>query len=45
MAVLKSAAGLSPRALIDEVNGQLKAFCAGAPQSDDITMVAVRVGK
>jgi serine phosphatase RsbU (regulator of sigma subunit) len=40
--VLREAAALPSRKIIDVVNSRLMAFTAGAPQSDDITMVAVR---
>jgi serine phosphatase RsbU (regulator of sigma subunit) len=42
MHVLGEAAALSARTLIETVSTRLQAFCADAPQSDDITMVAVR---
>lgn len=40
--VLRDAATLPSSAIIDMVNSHLMAFTAGAPQSDDITMVVVR---
>jgi serine phosphatase RsbU (regulator of sigma subunit) len=40
--VLRGAAALPSRDVIGTVNAQLLAFTAGAPQSDDITMVVVR---
>jgi serine phosphatase RsbU (regulator of sigma subunit) len=40
--VLSDAAKLPCRDIIDSVNSRLLAFTAGAPQSDDITMVCVR---
>jgi serine phosphatase RsbU (regulator of sigma subunit) len=40
--VLRDAAKLPSREIIDKVNSRLLAFTAGAPQSDDITMVSVR---
>ena len=40
--VLGEAAELPSHEIIDMVNSRLMAFTAGAPQSDDITMVAVR---
>ena len=40
--VLHEAGALPSREMIDMVNSRLMAFTAGAPQSDDITMVAVR---
>jgi len=40
--VLRDAATLCSRGIIDSVNSRLLAFTAGAPQSDDITMVSVR---
>jgi serine phosphatase RsbU (regulator of sigma subunit) len=42
MEVLRAAAALSSREMIDTVNSRLLTFTAGAPQSDDIAMVAVR---
>jgi sigma-B regulation protein RsbU (phosphoserine phosphatase) len=41
--VLRTAAALRSREMIDTVSSRLLAFTAGAPQSDDITMVAVRL--
>jgi phosphoserine phosphatase RsbU/P len=41
--VLGAAAALPSHEMIDAVNSRLLAFTAGAPQSDDITMVAVRL--
>lgn len=38
---LLALAGGSPRELIDGVDGSLRAFVADAPQSDDITMLAL----
>ncbi len=40
--VLREAATLPSREMIDTVNSRLMAFTAGAPQSDDITMMAIR---
>jgi serine phosphatase RsbU (regulator of sigma subunit) len=40
--VLRGAAALPSREIIGMVNSRLMAFTAGAPQSDDITTVAVR---
>jgi sigma-B regulation protein RsbU (phosphoserine phosphatase) len=40
--VLREVAEFPSREMIDVVNSRLMAFTAGAPQSDDITMVAVR---
>jgi serine phosphatase RsbU (regulator of sigma subunit) len=40
--ILREAAGLSSRQIIDSVSSRLMAFTAGAQQSDDITMVAVQ---
>lgn len=40
--VLRDAPRLPSREIIDGVNARLLAFTAGAPQSDDITMVCVR---
>jgi sigma-B regulation protein RsbU (phosphoserine phosphatase) len=40
--VLRDAATLPSRNVIDNVNSRLLAFTAGAPQYDDITMVSVR---
>jgi len=40
--ILSGAARLSPRQIVDTMNARLLAFTAGAPQSDDITMVCVR---
>jgi sigma-B regulation protein RsbU (phosphoserine phosphatase) len=39
---LREAAGLPSREMIDRVSSRLIAFTVGAPQSDDITMVAIR---
>jgi len=41
--VLRAAAALPSREVIDTVNSRLLGFTAGAPQSDDITMLAVRL--
>jgi sigma-B regulation protein RsbU (phosphoserine phosphatase) len=41
--VLRGGARLLSREIIDTLNARLLAFTAGAPQSDDITMVAVRL--
>lgn len=41
--VLRETAALPSREVIDTVNSRLVAFSAGAPQSDDITMVGVRL--
>jgi serine phosphatase RsbU (regulator of sigma subunit) len=40
--VLREAAALPSCEIIDTVNSRVMAFTTGAPQSDDITMVAVR---
>jgi sigma-B regulation protein RsbU (phosphoserine phosphatase) len=40
--VLCHVARRSPREIIDTLNARLLAFTAGAPQSDDITMICVR---
>jgi len=40
---LRGAAQMLSREIIDTLNARLLAFTAGAPQSDDITMVAVRL--
>ena len=40
--VLREAAALPSREIIETVNSRLMAFTAGAPQSDDITMMAIR---
>jgi serine phosphatase RsbU (regulator of sigma subunit) len=40
--VLRDAAALPAREVVDKVHTRLLAFTAGAPQSDDITMVSVR---
>lgn len=40
--VLREAAALPSREIIETVNSHVMAFTAGAPQSDDITMVAIR---
>ena len=42
-AVLASLAGAPPRAVVEEVIGSVREFAAGAPQADDIAMLAVRV--
>ena len=34
--------GKPPQALLEALLGEVRAFCGGAPQSDDITMVVVR---
>ncbi len=43
VAVLREAIGLPSKEIIGRVTEQLLSFTAGAPQSDDITMVAVRL--
>jgi sigma-B regulation protein RsbU (phosphoserine phosphatase) len=40
--VLREAGALPSREMIDSVNSSVMAFTAGAPQSDDITMIAIR---
>lgn len=42
--VLTQADGMTTRDLIGLVHSSLQAFCTDAPQSDDITMIAVRLG-
>jgi len=44
MNVLAEAAAMPARDLVDVVNSRLVAHSAGAPPSDDITMIAVRRG-
>jgi len=41
-ASLQAAAGLAPSPLLDHVTRDLAEFTAGAPQSDDVTMLALR---
>ena len=42
--VLRESAGLSCQASIDKMLENVRAFTAGAPQSDDITMMALKRG-
>ena len=42
--VLRESAGLSCQASIDKMLDNVRAFTAGAPQSDDITMMALKRG-
>jgi sigma-B regulation protein RsbU (phosphoserine phosphatase) len=44
MEVLSENRSKSPHALIKEVRRRVTEFAAGAPQSDDITMLAARIG-
>jgi sigma-B regulation protein RsbU (phosphoserine phosphatase) len=42
LAVLSAAAGAPPREIVERVMADVRAFAAGAKQSDDITVVAVQ---
>jgi sigma-B regulation protein RsbU (phosphoserine phosphatase) len=42
IATLKPLAGAAPKELVEAVGTAVKAFAAGAPQSDDVTMLALR---
>jgi len=44
ISALQEARGAAPQAILDHVLAQLRAFCADAIQTDDITMVLVRFG-
>ncbi len=44
VAGLEGASSLASRHLIDRITGSLLTFTAGAPQSDDITMLTLRLG-
>jgi sigma-B regulation protein RsbU (phosphoserine phosphatase) len=41
--VLHAAAGIAPDKLIEQMRNSIAEFCAGATQSDDITMLAVHL--
>jgi sigma-B regulation protein RsbU (phosphoserine phosphatase) len=40
--VLRACASKSPREVVDRVVEQVTAFAAGAPQQDDLTLLAIR---
>jgi phosphoserine phosphatase RsbU/P len=41
--VLRMSAGLSAGQLLERIKAETLAFCDGAPQADDITLMVVRV--
>lgn len=42
-AVLRAASSLPCKEIVNQVNREVAAFTAGAPQSDDITMLSIRI--
>jgi phosphoserine phosphatase RsbU/P len=42
LAGIETHRGKAPQALLDALLGEVRSFCGGAPQSDDMTMVVIR---